>query len=354
MLNKRTEKISVIVPVYNVELYMKKCIESLIGQTYPNLEILLVDDGSTDATGQICDRYAEKDNRIQVLHKENGGLSDARNYGIDRARGSLLAFVDGDDWIHPQMYELMSGVMECQNADVVTCQFEQRNADFAKQRYRLEQVNLKVLNGTEALSEIEIPLVVAWNKLYKKEIFDNIRYPKGKLHEDEYVIHKIFYQCRKVAVMDKPLYFYTIRHDSIVAHMTAKRIEDSLEAFEDRVSFADSMSWAEVMPAVVRRYCDYCIDRYQELKDGNYEFAADEYLNILWHAERDMLRRYSDIEIDKKYQIFAESPTKYIKWVAAAAKRSRYRGMPRQALDKLAKLFCKNSMCGDRYGKQGR
>lgn len=335
---KRAELISIIVPVYNVRPYVEKCIESLIGQTYHNLEILLVDDGSTDGSGQICDRYARADGRIRVLHKDNGGLSDARNYAIDRAGGSLLAFVDGDDWIHPQMYELMLDVMESREADVVACQFEQRDEDFAKQRYVSDQLNEKILSGAEALSDIEIPLVVAWNKLYKKGVFDKIRYPKGKLHEDEYVIHKIFYQCRKIAVIDKPLYFYTIRQDSIVARMTPKRIDDSLEAFADRVAFADRMNWVEVMPAVVKRYCDYCIDRYQDMESGKYESVGNEYLDILWQSERNMLQRYVDIEIDKKYKIFAESPRKYRKWIAAVNRKNRYRSLPRQILDKLAKI----------------
>lgn len=335
---KRTELISIIVPVYNVREYVEKCIKSLIGQTYHNLEILLVDDGSSDGSGQICDRYAEGDDRIRVLHKENGGLSDARNYAIDRANGSLLAFVDGDDWIHPQMYELMLCMMQFQDADIVTCQFEQRDEDFAIQRYVPDQLNAKILSGAEALSNIEIPLVVAWNKLYKKGIFDKIRYPKGKLHEDEYVIHKIFYQCKKVAVIDKPLYFYTIRQGSIVARMTTKRIDDSLEAFADRVAFADRMNWAEVMPAVVKRYCDYCIDRYQDIENRKYESVGDEYLDILWQSERNMLQRYPDIEIDKKYRIFAESTEKYNKWVETVNRRNRYRSLPRQILGKLAKM----------------
>lgn len=337
MLVGRDKIISVIVPVYNIKDYIEKCIESLISQTYRNIEIILVDDGSTDGSGDICDKYAEIDKRITVLHKENGGLSDARNYGIDRAHGSLLAFVDGDDWLHPQMYELMTSVMESNTADIVTCWYEQLNEDFARQRYRQEELSLKILTGAEALSDIEIPLVVAWNKLYKKEIFSSIRYPKGRLHEDEYAIHRILYQCNIVVVIDKPLYFYTIRSDSIVARMTPKRIHDSLEAFADRVAFADEMGWGEVMPAVVKRYCDYCIDRYMDIRNGVYEVIDNSYLDILWRSERDMVQKYIGIELDKSYKCFAKSPKQYDRLMMIRSKKKRFRNLLKHDLVKRFK-----------------
>lgn len=331
------KRISIIVPVYNVEAYIEKCITSLIGQTYSNLEILLVDDGSTDDSGQICDRYAEKDERICVLHKDNGGLSDARNYGIDRAKGDLLAFVDGDDWIHPQMYELMLDILEAKNADIVTCGFEQRDEGFANRRYTLEQLEITVLSGAEALSDLWTPSVVAWNKLYQKKIFDQIRYPKGKLHEDEYVIHKIFYQCKNIAVIDKPLYFYTIRQDSIVARMTPQRIDNTLEALADRVAFADSMGWTEVMSAVVKRYCDYCLDRYVDIINNKYEAVDNSYLDILWRSEHNMLQRYANVKIDKIYRIFAESSEKYCKRLAKIDRRNQRRALFWRVMRRLIK-----------------
>lgn len=339
MPDNQEKLISVIVPVYNIKDYIEICIESLIGQTYRNLEILLVDDGATDGSGHICDRFAGQDNRITVLHKENGGLSDARNYAIDRAHGDLLAFVDGDDWIHPQMYELMLNVMESQEADVVTCWFEQQDKEFARQQYEQGDLDIKLLSGAGALCDIETPLVVAWNKLYKKEIFENIRYPKGKLHEDEYIIHRIFYQCKKVAVIDKPLYFYTIRNGSIVAQMTSNRIDNAMEALADRVEFSANMNWTEVMQAVVTRYCDYCIDRYQDIKYGRYESIDEKYLNILWQSEHDMVKKYPDIEIEKKYRYFARSPEKYNRWLAGINKRNRYCNWLRRILNKGISLI---------------
>lgn len=331
--------ISIIVPVYNIKDYVSNCIESIMGQTYHNLEIILVDDGSTDESGEICDRYAERDKRISVLHKENGGLSDARNCALDRVRGDLIAFVDGDDWIHPQMYELMLNVMEQRRADIVTCWFEREDANFAKHRYTEADLDVRMLTGAEALSDIETPLVVAWNKLYRKEIFDHIRYPKGKLHEDEYVIHRIFYKCNRVAVIGQPLYFYTIRGGSIVAQMTPNRINDSLEAFADRVRFSDEHNWSEVMPAVVKRYCDYCIDRYYDVRSGRYELIDASYLDILWRSERDMLTKYRDTVIDEKYRRFAKSPDEYDKYLSRNARIDRYKNLLRKVAYRITGLF---------------
>lgn len=333
---KTQKMISIIVPVYNIKAYIEECIVSLMKQTYQNLEIILVDDGSTDGSGEICDNYAKKDNRIVALHKENGGLSDARNYGMDRAHGSFFAFVDGDDWVHSQMYELMMDVLEAWQADVVACWFEQSDEIFARRQYSQDELNIKLLTGSDALSDIETPLVVAWNKLYKRKVFENIRYPKGKLHEDEYIIHKIFYRCRRVAMIDKPLYFYRIRNDSIVAKMTPIRLENALEALADRVEFADNMGWIEVMPAVVRRYCDYCIDRYQDIKSGRYEFIDAAYLDLLWRSERNMMQKYPQVEIAEQYRRFAERPEKYERWITNNERKERYRSLIRRGLNKAA------------------
>lgn len=339
MVSERKKLISVIVPVYNIKDYIDKCVESLIRQTYQNLQIFLVDDGSTDGSGQICDRYAKEDSRIIVLHKKNGGLSDARNYGLDRASGDLLAFVDGDDWVHPQMYELMLDVMKSWEADIVTCWFERDNEDFAKQRYNQNELGLKCLTGAEALSNIEIPHVVAWNKLYKREIFEDIRYPKGKVHEDEYVAHKIFYKCKRIVVINESLYFYTTRSDSIVAHMTPERIDNALEALSDRVEFSYRKNWTEVMPAVVKRYCDYCIDWYHAIRDLRCELTDQKYLEILWKSERDMVRRYSNVQIEEKYIIFARSPKEYDRWITAVNRRNKYYGMLKKILDTVTGLI---------------
>ena len=328
--------ISVIVPIYNIEEYVANCIESIQTQTYCNLEIILVDDGSIDNSGDICEKYAAKDERIIVFHKKNGGLSDARNYALDRVKGDLIAFVDGDDWIHPQMYELMYDIMNQQKAEVVACKYVREGCNFAKEVIDKTTLDIKLLSGEEALLNAGIPLVVAWNKLYRRDIFADIRYPVGRLHEDEFVLHKILWKCSRVAVIDRPLYFYTVRNDSIVAQMTLKRINDSLEAFADRVAFADEHNWSKVMPTVVKRYCDYCIDGYYDIKSGKYDLLDESYLDTLWRSEHDMLDRYRDIDIDEKYRRFAKSPDDYDRWLAKIARINRYKSLIRGVAYRIA------------------
>lgn len=323
-MSEKKDLISVIVPIYNVSEYVKKCIESLLNQTYHNLEIILVDDGSTDDSGAICEQYADSDQRICVYHKKNGGLSDARNYGIERAHGNFYAFVDGDDWLHPQMYELLYEFMQKENADIVTCGFERKNSAFAKINFGLKDIPYKELSREQALIDIETPLVVAWNKLYKKEIFATCRYPVGRLHEDEFVIHEIFWQCNKVVTLEIPLYFYMERGTSIIARLTEKRIIDALTALENRVRFAFEHQWTEVMSAVIERYCDYTIDRYYDIK--RQKDGLDERIGImLWKAERKMLDEFKTVSVQKQYKVFAKSPEHYEMWLKRKKKRDNRR-----------------------------
>lgn len=311
---QKDDLITVIVPVYNVSAYIEKCIKSLIDQTYDNLEIILVDDGSTDASAILCDQYSDKDKRVCVYHKKNGGLSDARNYGIEHAHGEFYAFVDGDDWVHPQMYEILYTFMKQENVDIVTCGFERESLSFSEKYIDIKNIDYQVLTKEQAISDIESPLVVAWNKLYKKYIFEKCRYPVGKLHEDEFVIHKIFWQCNKVLVLRTPLYFYTERENSIIAKLTEKRIYDALAALEDRVYFAFQHQWTEVMIAVVERYCDYAIARYYDIKNEKSGFDK-KMSEMLWKAEQKMLDDFQEVPVQKKYKQFAKSPKCYEKWL---------------------------------------
>ncbi|MGJ0706244.1 glycosyltransferase family 2 protein, partial [Enterococcus avium] len=179
-------EISIIVPVYDVEKYLKKCVDSILNQTFKDFELILVDDGSPDNSGAICDQYAEKDSRVRVIHKENGGLSDARNAGIEVARGKYLGFVDSDDFVNEDMYkQLYTSIIE-NNADLSICGI----FDLYEGKTPIKKTEKKLLlNRNEAMIMIfhgnEIS-VHAYNKLYKKEIFESLRYPVGKYHEDSY------------------------------------------------------------------------------------------------------------------------------------------------------------------------
>lgn len=226
MMNNK--QISVIVPVYNVRPYLKRCIDSIIAQTYSNLEILLVDDGSTDGSGELCDAYARQDARVQVIHKKNGGLSDARNCGIEHAKGRYFCFVDSDDGIAPQMIEVLYRNLLNTGADVSAAALE----CFSTEELPVAEDALKqvqYMTGKEALRSIlqsEELGDFAVNKLYKRDLFENVRYPLGRMMEDQGTTYKLFDKCQGVAYCPVPLYFYYQRPDSILHKRTKKFYED--------------------------------------------------------------------------------------------------------------------------------
>lgn len=253
------ELISVVVPVYNVENYLVRCVESIRKQTYPNLEIILVDDGSTDSCPQICDKLAAEDKCIRVIHKENGGLSDARNKGIETAKGRYIGFVDSDDYIHPEMYMRLWKCMDRTQADIGVCEVEKvyddRKPDFSD----LQKTELKVYTGRQAVKNIFVgklylESVVAWNKLYKKKLFEEIRYPVGKLHEDEYTTYRLYYKCDKVVYCTGKCYYYCQRPNSIMGKRKSVFSPDGLEAYEKMNDFFSRIQDKEIQQLISYRY----------------------------------------------------------------------------------------------------
>lgn len=209
--------ISIIVPVYNVAAYLDRCVDSIIRQTCTDLEIILVDDGSQDNSGKMCDEWATRDSRIKVIHKENGGLSDARNAGIDAATGDYIGFIDSDDWIEPDMYHDLLQAIQTQRAEMaVTGLVRVYGNGFSRVQYVSEQpfvicgdriVHAYLQQGTFSTA--------AWDKLYIRELFDHRRFPVGKQYEDAPVIFDILCNIRCLAVIGKPQYNYFQRADSI-------------------------------------------------------------------------------------------------------------------------------------------
>ncbi len=227
--------ISVIVPVYNVEKYLERCIDSILKQTYSDLEILLIDDGSSDNSGKICDEYAKKDNRIKVIHKKNGGISDVRNVGIENAKGDYIGFVDSDDYIADDMFETLYKLSNENNADISIVSFyEMYNGKLIGVR---DDKTLTKMDKQEALKELLIDTNIQsymWNKLFKKELFDNLRFPLGKNFEDIATVLLIFERANKVVLLQDPKYYYLRRDDSIVGHRTNKTYLDYLEVVYDK------------------------------------------------------------------------------------------------------------------------
>ena len=248
---KYNELISVVIPVYNVEKYLEKCINSIISQTYDNLEIIIVNDGSTDDSASIIEKIEKEDSRIRSYYQENAGLSAARNTGIDNSNGKYLAFVDSDDYIHPRMIEILYDNLIHTDSDISVCDLFWIN----KSEYESIENDITVYEGKQVLHKMirdDFISVVAWNKLYKRELFKEIRYPVGRLHEDEYVIHKILFKCNKSVYTTAKLYYYIKRNGSIIANTSSKKIVDAMYAFTERYYWA--------LPGKDKVFIDWCFD----------------------------------------------------------------------------------------------
>lgn len=243
------DKISVIIPVYNVEKYLDKCIMSVINQSYKNLEIIIVDDGSTDNSRVLCDKYAKIDNRIKVFHKKNGGLSDARNFGLKHATGEFIAFLDSDDWIDEKLYTTLYSNLHMYNADISICKYkkvynenEKLNGENTNGKYKIEVIgNISALEKLHLhCDENRVQMIVAWNKLYKKELLDGELFPRGKIHEDELLIPQLLYKANKIVYINKELIYYRQRENSIMnKNFNIERL-DYLYALNNRNMFFKS------------------------------------------------------------------------------------------------------------------
>lgn len=272
-----TPLISVIVPVYRVEEYLERCVKSILSQTYENLEVILVDDGSPDQCPAICDACAEKDARVKVIHQENKGLSGARNAGIDAASGEYLAFVDSDDYVSPHFIEELYQLLQDTGCAIGQCRFSYVKGDGLVEEgdsafciYRGESL-MEQLYGPE---EKATCFVVAWNKLYRAELFKEtgIRYPEGRIHEDEATTYRLFHEAKKLAFLDRALYgYYTENGGSITSVFSAKRLQ-WLTAHEERIAFFKKNGYEKLLPAAYRKLCDACITFYfrctEQVKDA--------------------------------------------------------------------------------------
>lgn len=223
------KKVSIIIPVYNVKEYLTKCVESVCNQSYGNLEIIIVDDGSNDGSDKVCNQLAKKDNRIKVIHKKNGGLSSARNVGIENATGELIAFIDSDDFISQNMIEQLVTCLQKTNASIACCNYKYYKSEKHQKLHKVRAKSLEIYNSKEAIRKLfydDYYKFFAWNKIYDIKLFDDIRYPNGKLFEDITTSYKLFSKCEKIVFLSEPLYFYRIREGSITRTHYDERVWD--------------------------------------------------------------------------------------------------------------------------------
>lgn len=234
------QKISVIVPIYNVEKYLNRCIKSIVNQTYHDLEIILVNDGSTDHCGEICDAWKEKDERIKVVHKSNGGLSDARNMGMEVSTGNYIGFVDSDDWIDVSMYEQLMKIMIQNKCDIVSCGFRRVEKEELKNESKEVQfVQYNSESALEAMITENGMYQVVWNKLYKRSMVEDILFEKGKYNEDEFWSYQVIGRAKKVIAIKNIYYNYFQRENSIINETYSLKRLDGLEGKENRQEYID-------------------------------------------------------------------------------------------------------------------
>lgn len=300
--------ISVIVPIYKVEKYIDRCAESILAQSFTDFELILVDDGSPDNCPQICDEYAKKDSRIRVIHKENGGLSDARNAGIDIAEGEWLAFIDSDDYVHEDYLKSLYNAAIENDADLAVCDFVRVNDDekVIEDEHSFDELVTDDKNAMFERLYSNWRIRPAWNKLYKKEIFSELRFAFGKIHEDEFAIHHVLWNCGKLAIIKKGLYYYRTRENSIMTTESPKSTLDGLEAIIEQYEFCaerkvitdEYVTGIEYMNSVIdmeNRMDEQSMPRYKELKKR--------YENIYFSEEKNKnLKRFLHFHCNKTYR----------------------------------------------------
>ena len=313
-----SDLVSVIVPVYNVEKYLKECVESIINQTYKNLEIILVDDGSPDNCGVICDEYKKSDNRIFVIHKENGGLSDARNAGLKVARGKYLTFVDSDDYINDRYIELLHNAIIKNNVSVSQCGINKVRNNNEK----IEEIGYKekcVKQGKQMIKEMygtNWENTVVWNKMYLKELFRDIKFPKGKIHEDEFTTYKILYNADKVAIINEYLYCYRQNEESIMGKKFNVKRLDILEGIEGRINFFKEHNEKELYNLSLEFYLQKIRESYLNIKKYINENNKIESELIEKHKKYSKyLLKAKNVKIKTKFKIliFSISPDLFYK-----------------------------------------
>ena len=299
------ELISIVIPIYNVEKYIKGCIESVINQTYKELEIILVDDGGTDRCPEICDEFAEKDNRIKVIHQENKGLSGARNTGIDSSKGKYIIFIDSDDTVESTLVEDLYNCLKKHNTDIAIC-----GRNYV---YEDKTIICKVEKHIECVFEFEKAIIEmnrfelfdmsAWAKIYKKELFEDLKFPEGKLSEDYFVMYKLFEKAKNVSYISKPLYNYMQRLNSIsrnknINHDFLEAAKKQMEDLEDKYP-----NLKQTLHTAYASACLTVLDFYIKNKVKCSKEKIKEFKNIIIE-NIGFIKKNKNISISKKIQFY--------------------------------------------------
>jgi glycosyltransferase involved in cell wall biosynthesis len=353
--------VSIIVALYNVEGYATACLNSLVAQTAKNLQIILVDDGSTDKTGLICDEFvkqnsssgqnlaalAEKAEQTeqqaqakqqehassqdwQVIHQKNGGLSSARNTGIKYAQGRYISFFDGDDQLHPQFAEMLLHAAQTTNASITCCKTTKINPDKPFVWQDSNANNMQVISGRDAAKKVSGEgidyIIMSCGKLYSAELIPFLNYPIGKLHEDEFVNYKLFYESERVAILDCPYYGITVRQGSITRSYNIKRL-DRLEALEEAIAYYENANDTELVLYAQKRYGLAILAAYYLLSRANENEEKQLHLEELrqrflcwqkeWYAK---VKNLASLTEKLEVKVFITSPKLFLKLCGLVAR----------------------------------
>lgn len=274
--------ISIIVPIYNVGKYLPKCIESILNQTFKNFELILVNDGSTDNSGVVCDDYAKKDTRIKIIHKSNGGVSSARNAGLYVAKGEYIGFVDPDDYIDKNMYEKLYRLCIDNNSDIAICRFNREINRKIQNKESTEEII--ELNNMEAMNELfkgNLYRFSLCNKLFSKKCFNDVLFPEERIHEDLSTTYKLFANSKKAVYINYCGYIYVRRENSILTSTYNEKRLQAFIAWDEIIEFIDK-NYYEIIEQVIATFTYWCVDNILYiLNQVNNSKKKNNYLNII-------------------------------------------------------------------------
>lgn len=325
MKEQKNVEISIIVPVYNVEKYLKKCIDSIMNQTFKNFELILVDDGSTDGSSNICDEYEKVDKRITVVHKRNGGLSSARNAGIDIANGKYITFIDSDDFVDNRYCEYLYSTIIEYDADIVI-------SDFIRYKSKEEilssdnRIIISVKDGKSACKELYsnsvVKYVVAWGKLFKSELVRKHYFLEGKIHEDEFFTYKLYYESNVVVELFNKLYYYRINPNSITMNVFTLKKYDTIDALNERIDYFKKKNELELVKLTeelkIKTIAEYSI---LARKTGIYEKIPNKYKISIFKALQTMRRLLNNDQFEWMLYQYYPRITKIYLYILKLKKR---------------------------------
>lgn len=279
--------ISIIVPIYNLDYLLSKCVDSILAQTFTNFELILVNDGSTDNSGEMCEKYAEADSRVKVIHKENGGVASSRNAGLKVAQGKYIGFVDNDDFVNKFMFETLYNHAILHSSDIVICDFQEVDEGQSLPKEYSSDYKIQQFNNIEALNQLYTPknvtFVVPWNKLYKRYLFNEIQYKHGNINDDETVAHKLLYYSQKITYIKTRLYYYVQRKGSQMDSSFSIKRFDAIYALKDREVFFRKVKEKDLHQKALKHYME---------RFFWYNYMAKTYLQNVDHELKDLKRTF--------------------------------------------------------------